>query len=48
MYTVRAIMLLIGGLMIGYEAAGVIGVVIAVLIIGFILVKLAGKDSDNK
>ena len=47
-YTVRAIMLLIGGLMLGYEVAGVIGVIVAVVIIGVILVMLAGKDSDNK
>lgn len=45
--TVRAIMLMIAGVMGAYKVGGGLGAVIAVFVIAFILVKLAGSDSKK-
>lgn len=46
--TMRAILVLCAMVMMGYKLGGVIGVVIAVIIIAFILVALSGNNSEKK
>lgn len=44
----RAILVICAMVMTGYKLGGVIGVVIAVIIIAFILVALSGNNSEEK
>ena len=46
--TMRAILVICAMVMTGYKLGGVIGVVIAVIIIAFILVALSGNNSEEK
>lgn len=46
--TMRAILVICAMVMTGYKLGGVIGVVIAVIIIAFILVALSGNNSEER
>ena len=48
LFTMRAILVICAMVMTGYKLGGVIGGVIAVIIIAFILVALSGNNSEEK